>query len=483
MRRDRSRLATWSLRAKLLAWYSLVLVAVLATFAALAVWTVWQSGLRDLDTRLTATASLLARAINLDSAGRYEVNLTHPDLAEFTVGDDGPYYAVWTSVGMLIDRSDPHVDPTSPGAPQVRSLGGNREVIVAGSRGLLVLVGDSLVQFRSDLWRAILGFAAATGVALALALGGGWFLVGRALAPVQRIAETAEAMSESNLGLRIDVTRTEDELGAVATSLNRAFDRLQEAFERQTRFTADASHELRTPLASLMAELEWTLARPRASGEYRSSLAICTRAAQRMRGVVEGLLTLARTDAGAIEPQREPVNLASVAEDAVSGVGSIALERGIAIRVDGVPAIVNGDPNRLRELISNLLINAVQHSFPGGTVTCSISALGPMTRLVVSDTGAGVDSDDLPHIFERFYRANKVRSRVSGGVGLGLAISKWIAESHGGRIRCESSKGQGARFTVELPALLGSANQVSGHDRWLRSPEPADDAVPTAERS
>jgi two-component system, OmpR family, sensor kinase len=471
-----------SLRARLLAWYSLVLVAVLATFAALAVWTVWQSGLRDLDTRLTATASLLARAINLDSAGHFEVNLTAPDLAELAVSDDGPYYAVWTSAGALIDRSDPRIDPTFPGAPQVRSLGGNRDVIVAGDHGALVLVGDSLVQVRADLWRAILGFAVAAGVALALALGGGWFLVGRALAPVERIAETAEAMSESNLGLRIDVTRTEDELGAVATSLNRAFDRLQEAFERQTRFTADASHELRTPLASLMAELEWTLARPRASGEYRSSLAICLRAAQRMRGVVEGLLTLARADAGAIEPQREPVDLASVAEDAASGAGSIAAERGIAIRIESVPAIVDGDSNRLRELISNLLINAVQHSVSGGTVTCSVSTLGSKTCLVVSDTGPGIDSDDLPHIFERFYRASKVRSRASGGAGLGLAISKWIAESHGGHIRCESSE-QGARFTVELPLLVGSANQRSGNDGRRWSAEPTDDAVPTAERS
>ncbi len=226
-----------------------------------------------------------------------------------------------------------------------------------------------------------------------------------------------------------------------------------------------------------MAELEWALARPRASGEYRGSLAVCLRAAQRMRGVVEGLLTLARADAGAIEPQREPVNLASVVEDAASGVGSIAAERGIAIRIDSVPAIVDGDSNRLRELISNLLINAVQHSVPGGTVTCSVSTLGPKTRLVVSDTGPGVGSDDLPHIFERFYRANKVRSRASGGAGLGLAICKWIVESHGGQIRCESSEGQGARFTVELPALEDSANQVSEDDGRVRAPT---GAVPTA---
>jgi len=476
-------MVTWSLRAKLLAWYSLVLVAVLATFAALAVWAVWQSGLRDFDSRLTATASVLGRAINLDSTGRYEVNLTGPDLAKFTGSDEGPYYAVWTSAGLLIDRSDPLVDPTSPRAPQVRSRGGNREVIVAGNQGALVLVGDSLGQFRSDLWRVILGFGAAAGIALALALGGGWFLVGRALAPVERIGATAEAMSESNLGLRIDVARTEDELGRVATSLNRAFDRLQAAFERQTRFTADASHELRTPLASLMAELDWALARPRASDEYRSSLAVCLRAAQRMRGVVEGLLTLARAEAGAIEPHRAPVNLASIVEDAASGVGSIAAEHGVTIHIETVPAIVDGDSNRLRQLISNLLINAVQHSVAGGTVTCSISTLGPTTCVVVSDTGSGIGSGDLPHIFERFYRANKVRSRASGGAGLGLAISKWIAESHGGHIHCESREGQGARFTVELPALEARATGAPGHAGSQLSSDPTDAAVPTAGRA
>lgn len=441
-----------SLRAKLLAWYSLVLVAVLATFAAVAVWTVWRSGLRDVDGRLDATASRLARAVNPDLAGQYEVNLAGGDLAEFGASDEGPYYALWTSSGALIDRSDPQVDGSFPGPPQVRIRSGNREVVVRGNHDALVLVGQSLAQLRSDLWRTILGFAAAGGSALALALLGGWFLVGRALAPIGRIAETAEAMSESNLGLRVDISRTEDELGSVATALNRAFDRLQEAFERQTRFTADASHELRTPLALLLAELEWALARPRSDTEYHNALQVCAKAAQRMRNVVEGLLTLARADAGAIRPHQEPVNLISLAEESVAAVTSIAAARGITIRVDGASAIVDGDPDRLRELISNLVLNAVQYSSPGGTVTCSISTGGGTTSLEVADTGPGIDPQDLPHIFQRFYRANKARSRSAGGVGLGLAISKWIAESHGGQIRCESNKGRGSRFTVEFPA-------------------------------
>jgi heavy metal sensor kinase len=445
-----------SLRAKLLAWYSLVLVVVLATFTQIAVWTVWQSNLEDVDERLIAAATRLVDAVSPDPTGGYEVNLAGENLAEFGSSDDGPYYALWTSAGALIDRSDPRVDVPFPGGPQVRTSGANREVVVRGHDGVLILVGQSLTQLRSDLWRTVLGFTGAGGAALALALLGGWFLVGRALTPIGRIAETAAAMSELNLGLRVDVSRTEDELGKVAVALNRAFDRLQDAFERQTRFTADASHELRTPLAAILAELEWARARPRSETEYLNTLEVCARAAQRMRNVVDGLLTLARADAGALPPRREPVNLTSIAEETVATAMPLAAERGVTVKLDGEPvSAVEGDPDRLRELISNLVFNAVQYSSPGGVVRCSISAANGMMRLDVADSGPGIDPQDLPHIFERFYRANKARSGSPGGAGLGLAISKWIVESHGGQIRCESDS-NGSRFTVELPTAAGT---------------------------
>jgi heavy metal sensor kinase len=448
-----------SLRARLLAWYSLVLVALLATFATTAVWTVWRSSVRTVDSHLLAVASQLARAVNLDPSGQYEVNLAGDELAEFGAADGGPYYVVWTTDGALIDRSDPGVDVSFPGGPQSRTRIGNREVVVRDNQGAVVLVGQSLAQLRADLWPTVLGFAIAGVVALGLALLGGGFLAGRALAPISRIGETAEAMSESNLGLRIDINRTEDELGRVATALNRAFDRLQQAFERQTRFTADASHELRTPLSSMLAELEWAQARPRTDAEYRNALQVCTKAAERMRNVVEGLLTLARADADAAPLQQEPVDLAVLAQETVAAVSSIAASRGITIQISGGPAIVSGDAHRLRELISNLVMNAIQHNQPGGTVTCSISAANGTTSLEVADSGPGIDPQDLPHIFERFYRANKARSRVAGGVGLGLAISKWIADSHGARIRCESRKGRGSSFTVDFPTPATTSRQ------------------------
>jgi len=447
---------------RLLLWYSVVLLVVLSTLAAVAVWSVWRWSVDDLDGRLGPMASRLGRAVQPDETGRYEVNLAEAAFAEFGATEDAPYYAIWTADGTLIDRSDPFIDTTFPGAPHARIRDGRREVVVRADGNTLVLVGQSLAEARSNVWAATAALGIASGAALLLASLGGWLLVGRALAPIGRIARTAEAMSESNLGLRIDVA-TKDELGRVATALNRAFDRLQEAFERQTRFTADASHELRTPLASQMAELEWALARRRSDADYAGSLRVCMKVAQRMRAIVEGLLTLARADAGAIQPRRESVDLTALAREIIAAASTSAAERGIDLRTDGETVIVNGDPDRLRELISNLVSNAVQYSSTGGRVTCSISTSEGTAILDVSDDGLGIDAEDLPHVFERFYRANKARSRVVGGAGLGLAISKWIVESHGGKIRCDSAVGQGTQVTVELPAGR------SGKDRPLVS--------------
>jgi heavy metal sensor kinase len=444
-----------SLRARLLLWYSAVLLVVLSTFAALAVWSIWRSSIDDLDERLGAMATQLGRAVVADDTGRFEVNLAEVAFAGFGETDDALYYGIWAADGSLIDRSDPFIDAAFPGDGTARTRDERREVIVRGESGTVVLVGQSIAGVYANVWAATTALALGGAVAVLLAFFGGWLLLGRALAPIGRIARTAEAMSESNLGLRIDVS-TDDELGRVAAALNRAFDRIQDAFERQTRFTADASHELRTPLASQIAELEWALARPRTPAEHEASLNVCMRAAQRMRAVVEGLLTLARADAGAVPLQHEEVDLAALAREVVDASRPLADQRGVHLRTEGMPAIVRGDPDRLRELITNLVSNAAQYGARGDEVVCSTSVAGGRAILEVRDTGPGIDAADLPHVFERFYRANKARSRAvggaGGGAGLGLAISKWIAESHGGRILCESAIGQGTRFTVELPA-------------------------------
>jgi signal transduction histidine kinase len=252
-----------SLRSKLLAWYAVVLLAVLTTFAAVAVWSIWRVRVGDLDVRLRTTASLLGNAVSPVPSGGYEVNLAAEAFAGLGAAEDAPYFAIWSRNGALIDRSDPFIELAFPRTPQIRTREGRREVVVRGDHEALVLVGQSLDQVRSDLSGAVVAFAAAGGAAILLASVGGWLLFGLALAPVGRIAHIAEAITESNLSLRIDTSRTEHELASVAGALNQAFDRLQEAFERQARFTADASHELRTPLASQLAELVWALDRSR----------------------------------------------------------------------------------------------------------------------------------------------------------------------------------------------------------------------------
>jgi heavy metal sensor kinase len=315
-----------------------------------------------------------------------------------------------------------------------------------------VLVGRDLADARRDVL-AFAGMAAAGGVtALGLSLLGGWFLVGRALAPVARINQTAAQMTAGDLSARIAVERTEDELEQVALALNQAFDRLHLAIDNERRFTADASHELRTPLATISAELEWALARDRSVDDYRRCLQTTQRAADRMRRVVERLLTLARADADEMALQRSPVGLGPLVHDALGIVQALAQQKHVVIETQLDPAAtVVGDRDRLTDLVTNLCSNAIQYNRPGGHVTVQVWPEGGDACLRVRDTGTGISADDLPKVFDRFYRADPARTTHSGGAGLGLAIAKWIVEAHGGRIDCTSALGQGTEIVVRLP--------------------------------
>jgi heavy metal sensor kinase len=363
------------------------------------------------------------------------------------------YYAVWNSEGELIDRSPGDFPLPASRVPGFATRDGRRELTTAGASGAIVLVGRGLGDTRRD----VLGFAgtaAAGGVlALVISLLGGWFLAGRALAPVERISHAAAAMTAGDLSARIAVERTENELEEVARALNRAFDRLRQAVENERRFTADASHELRTPLATISAEIEWALARPRSAEEYRRCLDTARRASDRMRRVVERLLTLARADAGDAALQRAPVGLAPVVNDALGILRPLAEQKGVTIeaRLDG--ATVVGDRDRLTDLATNLMSNAIQYNREGGRVRVDVWPEGDEACLRVADTGTGISPDDLPRIFDRFFRADKARTANSGGAGLGLAIAKWIVDAHGGQIACTSTAGHGTEVLVRLPRL------------------------------
>jgi signal transduction histidine kinase len=240
----------------------------------------------------------------------------------------------------------------------------------------------------------------------------------------------------------------------VAQALNGAFDRLHDALDAQRRFTTDASHELRTPLATVAAETEWALARGRSADEYRESLLTCRRATDRMARVVDRLLTLARADHDALPLERAPVPLKPVVQDALALVRPLAASKGVTIETHLDTATVDGDRERLTELVTNLCANAVEYNRDGGRVTVEVWPEGPEACMRVRDSGIGIASDDLPRIFERFYRPDLARDRRTGGAGLGLAIAKWIVEAHGGRISCRSTLGEGTEMLVRLPRLV-----------------------------
>ena len=442
-----------SLRARLLLWYTLILAVVIATFAATLGYLFWRSLVDDIDQGLQASSAALMEGLRPTSWGDFdlviplEYRLPDPNVSPAT------YYAVWNSDGELIDRSTNEFEVLSPASTGVATREGRRELTVTAAGGARILVGQDLADTRREVL-AFAGMAAAGGiVALVVSLLGGWFLAGRALAPVARISEAAAAMAGGDLNARIAVERTENELEQLALALNQAFDRLHLAVDNERRFTADASHELRTPLATISAEIEWALARERSTDEYRRCLATAQRASERMRRVVEHLLALARADSAYLTLQRAPVGLAPLVNDALGIVQPLAERKQVTIEARIDPATVIGDRDRLTDLVTNLCSNAIQYNRTGGQVQVDLWPEGNEVCLRVRDTGIGINADDLPRVFERFYRADKARSTHSGGAGLGLAIAKWIVEAHDGRIACESALGEGTEILVRLPRV------------------------------
>jgi heavy metal sensor kinase len=275
----------------------------------------------------------------------------------------------------------------------------------------------------------------------------------RVLRPIQSISKTAATISAAQLSERIDTAKIDRELAELATVLNGTFARLEDEFERQVRFTADASHELRTPLAILHSQVELALSRTRSPEEYEEALERCRNATVRMRGLVDGLLTLARADAGKLDLDRQPLDLGQLAAEVVEQHQPAARRAEIALAMEASikPVTAAGDATFLSRVIDNLVTNALRHTPKGGSVTVAVSSAANSATLRVADTGSGIPLTDQPRIFERFFRADQARSRTSGGNGLGLAICKSIVEAHAGTITFTSQPLVQTEFVVSLP--------------------------------
>ena len=277
-------------------------------------------------------------------------------------------------------------------------------------------------------------------------------LAGRALRPVSEMTETAQAIALSRgFSRRVSAGNPNDELGQMAQTFNEMLASLEEAYSAQQRFTADASHELRAPLTAIRGNLDLlNRVKDMPEQERRQTLAQVHREVERLSRLVNDLLALARADAGQTLEVR-PVELDTLLVEAHRQARTMA--NGITVRLDYLePTIVQGDEDRLKELLLILVDNALRYTPEGGTVTLSLRHEPPWAVMGVEDTGIGIDPQDLPQVFDRFWRADRARSRDSGGTGLGLAIAKWIVDRHGGEILVSSTPGKGTRLTVRLPA-------------------------------
>jgi signal transduction histidine kinase len=277
---------------------------------------------------------------------------------------------------------------------------------------------------------------------------GGAFLTGRALRPVREIAETTARLGASDLSERLPVSGS-DEFSELSSSINAMLARLEEAFDRQRRFTADASHELRTPLSIVKANTSLALEHPWPNDRYREFLVAIDTAAGRQGRLVEELLFLARADAGKLARDVGPVCLIEALEEAAEAVSR---PDGPCIQLERInPELMAlGSGSELTRLFTNLLENAVRHTPPEGMVIVSATFDSMSVTVTVADTGEGILPEHLPHLGERFYRVDSARSTGTGGTGLGLAICRSIVEAHGGRMTIESTVGKGAAIRIRL---------------------------------
>jgi heavy metal sensor kinase len=326
----------------------------------------------------------------------------------------------------------------------------NRGIFQRLPSGETIYVACSVIPELRELKMTALKLAGVGGIILFFGLAGGWWIVSRSLRPVVEISSAAAKISAGDLSQRINVAEAESELGQLAAVLNSTFARLDAAFAQQKQFASDAAHELRTPVAVVLTQTQTTLNRERTAPEYRETVEACQRAAQRMRKLIGALLELARLDAGQEQMKRMKFDLSRTARDCVELIRLLADERGVKIASELPPLEITGDSERIAQVITNLLTNAIQYNNPDGEVRITTQAQTGSAILTVRDTGAGIAAEDLPRVFERFYRADK--SRSSGNNGLGLAISKAIVEAHGGAIEVSSEENVGTIFTVRLPA-------------------------------
>jgi two-component system OmpR family sensor kinase len=326
-------------------------------------------------------------------------------------------------------------------------------VISAGKQTYLLQVGTSLAAMDSALSRFLrLLLWGVPGGLVAAVIAGRW-MAGVALAPLTRLAHSARAIDAGNLRQRLPVRGTRDELDDVAVAFNDTLGRVEDAVEEMRQFSTALAHELRTPIAALRGEIELMAMKP-ATPEQRSAAASQLEELDKLKRTIDQVLTVARADSGQIPLAHTRVELAPLVESVVDQLEAVAQAQGLTLTADltAAPA-VDGDAEWLERLLLNLLDNAFKFTPRDGAVVVRLSEVGPNARLEVVDSGIGMPADVLPHVFERFYRADPARSSDVLGVGLGLSLVKWIVDRHRGTVTVTSEPGRGSTFAVQIKKI------------------------------
>ena len=354
------------------------------------------------------------------------------DLSQLTSGVHGE---VSTPSGRLFDALSARV-AVDAGNPDGRVLQ------VAMDRADEELL---LAHYRERLWLVL-------AAAVVVCSGIGYAIARRGIQPIGRVTATARRVRSSTLHERIDLTDLPTELRALAGTFNEMLDRLEESFTQISQFSADVAHELRTPVNNLRGEIEVALGRARSVEDYRETLGSALEECLRLSQVIHSLLFLARAETATGNPRHDEIEVGREIEAVLDFYEAAAAEAGVELRADDSNGIVaRFDRTLFQQAIGNLVANAIAHTPPGGSVTVRSWQIGEVLRVEVADTGRGVAAEHLPHVFNRFYRADPARSGASGNVGLGLAMVRSIAVLHGGSVVMESRPGHGTRVILEAP--------------------------------
>ncbi|MGI9071784.1 MAG: sensor histidine kinase [Bryobacteraceae bacterium] len=453
---------------RLAAWYFLVFASGIAAFSIVA-WiamraTVYHAIDDELRDRVRGVQTFMDRQIS---------SLSIPEIRdEFrehsVLGPGGDLFQVSDAQGQWLYRSVP-LESNNVSIERPANLSKPRFVTaeVAGrplrfySERIMVNGQPYTVQVAAPMHEAFEAIEA-FGIILAFlvpvllvgASAGGYWISKRAFDPVDEISRAAQRISIENLADRLQVPQTGDQLQRLTETLNQMFSRLETSVRRIKQFTADASHELRAPIALIRTTAEVAVQkRDRQADEYLESLDDILEESERTSQVVDSLMLLARTDAGKEVLERALVDASSICRAAVEQGEKLARNRGIqfSASIPESPILVHADAEALRRALLILIDNAVKYTPQGGSVRVDVGRNDGFARVSVSDTGIGIEPADLPHIFDRFWRADKARSRAHGGAGLGLSIAKWIAETHAGSVTVESELGKGSAFSLYVP--------------------------------